>query len=110
MDADEKLHEVQLYIELCWLAEFWLIEDLHEECYRVSVSCLDSSRYLSVKIMQSAAIFTQWKLAEVAANYMAPLYHSLRNSGELDVLDDSLVEMVRSASVRLSQEGSRSSS
>ncbi|CAA2997550.1 BTB POZ domain-containing At1g04390 isoform X2 [Olea europaea subsp. europaea] len=110
MDADEKLHEVQLYIELCWLAEFWLIEDLHEECYRVSVSCLDSSRYLSVKIMQSAAIFTQWKLAEVAANYMAPLYHSLRNSGELDALDDSLVEMVRSASVRLSQEGSRSSS
>ncbi|KAL2473204.1 BTB/POZ domain-containing protein [Forsythia ovata] len=108
LDADEKLLEVQLYIELCWLAEFWFIEDLREECYRVSVSyCLDSSRYLSVKIIQTAAIFTQWKLAEVAANHMAPLYHSLRNSGELDALDDNLIEMVRSASVRLSQEGSR---
>lgn len=105
LDPEIKLGEVQTYIELCWLAEFWLIEDLHEECYRVVISCLDSfGHYLSPKIIQTAANFSQWRLAQVAAEYMAPSYHHLRNSGELDSLDGNLVEMVRTASVRLSQE------
>ncbi|KAL0443180.1 UNVERIFIED_CONTAM: BTB/POZ domain-containing protein [Sesamum latifolium] len=106
MDPEEKFREVQSYLELCWLAEFWLIEDLHEECYKVVISCLDSSRYLSTKIIQIAANFSLWKLAQVAAEYMAPSYHHLRYSGDLDALDSNLVEMVRAASVRLSQEGS----
>ncbi|KAI3456713.1 hypothetical protein Pfo_013376 [Paulownia fortunei] len=110
LDPEEKFREVQTYLELCWLAEFWLVEGLHEECYEVVVSCLDSSRYLSTKTIQIAANFSQWKLAQVAANYMAPSYHHLRNSGELDALDNNLVEMVRAASVRLSQEGSHHSS
>ncbi|KAK4398716.1 BTB/POZ domain-containing protein [Sesamum angolense] len=107
MDPEEKFREIQSYLELCWLAEFWLIEDLHEECYKVVISCLDSSRYLSTKIIQIAANFSLWKLAQVAAEYMAPSYHHLRYSGDLDALDSNLVEMVRAASVRLSQEGSR---
>ncbi|KAI8007189.1 BTB/POZ domain-containing protein [Camellia lanceoleosa] len=56
------------------------------------------------KILQIAANLSQWKLAE-AANYMAPSYHHLRNSGKLEELDEELVDMVRAASVRLSQEG-----
>lgn len=106
LEAEDKYREIHTYIELCWLAEFWLIEDLHEECYEVVVSCLDSSRDLSTKVIQTAANFSQWSLAQIAANYMAPLYHHLRNSGEFDALDNNLIEMVRAASVRLSQEGS----
>ncbi|KAH6778683.1 hypothetical protein C2S51_009995 [Perilla frutescens var. frutescens] len=108
LDPEIKLGEVQTYIELCWLAEYWIIEDLHEECYAVVISCLDSTRYLSTKIIQTAANFSQWRLAQVAAEYMAPSYHHLRDSGELDALDSNLVEMVRAASVRLSQERDQS--
>ncbi|KAG8386600.1 hypothetical protein BUALT_Bualt03G0165200 [Buddleja alternifolia] len=107
-EPEEKLQQVQSYLELCWLAEFWFVEDLHEECYNIVISCLDSSRYLSTKIIQIAADLSLWKVAQVAANYMAPSYHHLRNSGELDALDSNLVEMVRAASVRLSREGSLS--
>ncbi|XP_057765311.1 BTB/POZ domain-containing protein At1g04390 isoform X2 [Salvia miltiorrhiza] len=108
LDPEIKLGEVRTYIELCWLAEFWFIEDLNEECYKVVISCLDSSGYLSTKVIQTAANFSQWRLAQVAADHMAPSYHRLRNSGELDGLDSNLVEMVRAASVRLSQERDQS--
>lgn len=103
--VDQRLHELQPYVELCWLAEFWLLEDLHEQCFRVVVSGLETDRYLSVKLIQLAANFSQWKLAEIAATYMAPLYHQLRSCGDLDQLDESFIEMVRAASVQLSQEG-----
>ncbi|KAK9274579.1 hypothetical protein L1049_021828 [Liquidambar formosana] len=106
MDTEEKLHELQQYVELCWLAEFWFLEDVQQDCSKIIVSCLDSARHLSVKIIQVAANFSQWKLAEVAANYMAPLYRQLNDSGDLEGLDEELVDMVRAASVRLSQAGS----
>ena len=106
LDADDKLHELYPYVELCWLAEYWCLgDDLHEYCTRVVISSLDSARHLSIKVIQIAASLYQKKLAEVAANYMAPLYHQLRNSGELEALDEELADMVRSASVRLSQNG-----
>lgn len=106
LDPEEKLEEIQSYLELCWLAEFWFIEHLNEECYEIVVSCLNFSTNLPAKVIQVAADLSQWKLVQVAADRLAPLYHLLRNSGELDALDNNLVEMVRAASVRLSQEGS----
>lgn len=106
LDSDEKLHEMATYLELCWLAEFWLLEDLQEKCSRIVISCLDSSRYLSIKILRLAASLNQGKLTEVSAEYVAPLYHRLRTSGELEALDEELVDMVRAASVRLSQKDS----
>ena len=30
MDSEEKLRELKPYVELCWLAEFWLLEEVHE--------------------------------------------------------------------------------
>lgn len=105
MGTDEKLCKLQPYIELCWLADFWFLEDIKESCSNVICSCLDSARPLSIKIIQIAANYALWKLADVAANYMAPLYPQLRDSGELEALDDMLIDMVRAASVRLSQEG-----
>ncbi|KAK3033096.1 hypothetical protein RJ639_036455 [Escallonia herrerae] len=111
LDADEKLCELKPYIELCWLAKFWLIgNDLYEDCLRVVMSCLDSAKSLSVKVIQFAAGFSLWELAKVAANHMAPFYHHLRNSGELEELDEELIEMVRVASVRLLQESGHHSS
>ncbi|GLT81074.1 hypothetical protein SLA2020_524800 [Shorea laevis] len=104
MSAEERLHELQSYVELYWLAEFWILEDICDTCYRVIVSCLAADRQLSVKIIQIAAGLSLWKLAEVAADYMAPLYNRLRDSGILEEMDEVLIDLVRSASVRLSQE------
>ncbi|XP_073154231.1 BTB/POZ domain-containing protein At1g04390-like isoform X2 [Henckelia pumila] len=106
LDPEEKLEEIQSYLELCWLAEFWLIRYLYEECYDIVFSCLNLSTNLPAKVIQVAADLSQWKLVRVAADRLAPSYHLLRNSGELDALDNNLVEMVRAASVRLSREGS----
>lgn len=109
LDAKEKLSEMFPYVELCWLAEYWCLgDDLHEYCTRVVISHLDSTQGLSVKLIQIVASFHQKKLVEVVANYMAPLYNHLRKSGELDELDDELVDMIRTASVRLFQEGGHS--
>ena len=101
MDIKERLYELKPYVELYWLAEFWVLEDVQEACFRILVSCLDSDRQLAVEVIKLAASFSQWKLVEVAADYMAPLYHKLRDSGELEELDELLIDLVRDASVRL---------
>lgn len=103
LDISKKINELHPYIELCWLAEFWLLEGLHEQCFKVVVSAMETDVYLSVKVIQLAAHFSQWKLAEVAATSLAPLYNQLRSSGELDQVDEDFVEMARAASVQLSQ-------
>lgn len=105
LDPEKKLKQLEPYVELCWLAEFWLLEGLQDECSSILRYGLDSSRWLSVKILQIAANFSQWKLAEVAANYVASSYRKLCESGDLEELEEPLVEIVRAASVRLSQEG-----
>ncbi|KAL5736826.1 hypothetical protein ACOSQ2_031614 [Xanthoceras sorbifolium] len=105
MDTEEKIYELQPYVELCSLAELWLLEEVQDACFRVIVSCLNSARVLSLKIIQIAAKFSMWKLAEVAAEYLAPLFCKLRDSGDLEEMDEFLIDMVRAASVRLSQEG-----
>ncbi|GAV74880.1 BTB domain-containing protein [Cephalotus follicularis] len=105
MNAEEMLFHLKPYIELSWLAEYWFLNEFHDACYRVIISYLDSARQLSIHIIQIAAHFCQWKLAEVAANHMAPSFRQLQDSGALEVLDELLVDMVRAASVRLSQEG-----
>ncbi|XP_043702406.1 BTB/POZ domain-containing protein At1g04390 isoform X2 [Telopea speciosissima] len=105
MDLEPQLHELQPYIELCWLAEFWFLEDVQENCLSIVASCLESSRHLSFKVISVAARFSQWKIVEIAANCMAPLFPQLRDSGELEALDEELVDMVRAAYVRCSQVG-----
>lgn len=104
MDTQEKLHELQPYVELCWLAEFWFLEDVQEACSNMIVACLDSARQLCIKVIQLAANFSLRSLVDVAAILMAPSYRQLCDSGELEELDEELVDMVRAASVRFSQE------
>ncbi|KAL5543815.1 hypothetical protein UlMin_007599 [Ulmus minor] len=105
MGTEEKLNELKPYIELCWLAEFWMLEDVKDTCLDVIFSHLEPARQLLIKIIQIALDFSQWNLAEVAATHVAPFYCQLRDSGELEDLDEALVDMVRAASVRHSQEG-----
>ncbi|PON77194.1 Voltage dependent potassium channel [Parasponia andersonii] len=105
MGIEEKLHELQPYIELCWLADFWFMENVQEACSDVIASRLDSLRELSIKVIQIAASFSLWNLAELAATYVAPIYRQLCDSGELEDLDEVLVNMIRSASVQYSQKG-----
>ncbi|OMO65822.1 BTB/POZ-like protein [Corchorus capsularis] len=104
MDIKERLFELKAYIELYWLAEFWMMEDVQDTCFGVIERCLDSDRQLSVEVIKLASSFSLWKLAELAADYMAPLYNKLRDSGDLEELDEVLVELVRDASVRLSRQ------
>ncbi|EXC21326.1 BTB/POZ domain-containing protein [Morus notabilis] len=104
MNVEEKLHELQPYVELCWLTEFWCLENVQKACSDVIVSRLDSSGQLSVKIMQTAAHLSVEKLVEVAVICAAPFFRELWESGELGDLDEVLVDRIRFASVELSQE------
>uniref|UniRef100_A0A9I9CYQ0 At1g04390 ARM repeat domain-containing protein n=1 Tax=Cucumis melo TaxID=3656 RepID=A0A9I9CYQ0_CUCME len=104
MDDQEKMNELQSYVELCWLAEFWFLEDLQEVCLNLIVACLEIAHHLSVSVLQMAGDFSLWKLAEIAADFIAPLYSQLRNCGDLEALDERLLSMIRAASIRLSQE------
>ena len=83
MDIKKRLCELKHYVKLYWLAEFWIVEDVQEACFRILISCLDSNRQLAAEVIKLAASFSLGKLAEVAANYMAPLYHKLQDSDDL---------------------------
>ncbi|KAK4285741.1 hypothetical protein QN277_002396 [Acacia crassicarpa] len=105
MDDEQKLFSLESYVELYWLSEFWILEDVQEACWNVIVSCLDNAKQLSIKILKMAGDFSLWKLADVAATHLAPSYSQLRDSCELDDLDDALVHLICSASIQLSQNG-----
>ncbi|KAJ1430725.1 hypothetical protein SESBI_07554 [Sesbania bispinosa] len=108
MDDEEKLFNLQPYVELCWLAEFWIWENIQEACWNVIMSCLDSSKQLSIKIIKMAHELSLWKLVDIAANLIAPSYRQLLDSGELEEFDDALVHLICCASIRLNQEGENS--
>ncbi|CAI0555624.1 unnamed protein product [Linum tenue] len=104
MGTEEKLQAVQPYLELCWISDFWFLETVGDICYRVVVSHMeDSDASLSLKLLQLAANLSLWKLAEVAADRLALAYRQLCQSGDLELLDEGLAEMIRAASVRISQ-------
>ncbi|XP_034678091.1 BTB/POZ domain-containing protein At1g04390-like isoform X4 [Vitis riparia] len=107
MDERKKLKELQPYLELCWLADYWLLDDIQEHCSRVINSCLDSSGNLSLEVLQIAARLSLWKLAETAVNRLGPSYSRLRLTGEIEKLDKDLADMVRVASVRHSQDSTK---
>ncbi|XP_024959662.1 BTB/POZ domain-containing protein At1g04390 isoform X4 [Cynara cardunculus var. scolymus] len=102
LNEKEKFDEVIPYVELYCLSDSWLLEDLHKECSRVIAACLDSVN-MAIKIIQIAAVCFQWDLVDLAAKFIAPHYHRLRNSGDLLELHEELVDVIRVASVRLSQ-------
>ncbi|CAL0326427.1 unnamed protein product [Lupinus luteus] len=109
MTDEEKLFHLQPYLELSWLADYWICENMQEACWKVIMFCLDSTKQLSIKIIKMAYNLSLWKLVDIAANLIAPSYSQLRDSGELQEFDDVIVHLIYSASIRrLTQEGGNS--
>ncbi|KAJ4836223.1 hypothetical protein Tsubulata_025598 [Turnera subulata] len=110
MDTEERLRVLQPFLELCWLSEVWFLEEVYNISHRVVITGMDAERLLSIDVIKVAAEFSLWELAEVAANHLAPLYRQLCDSGALESLSEELMEMIRAASVQLSQGGIQGSS
>ncbi|KAL6603652.1 hypothetical protein ACP70R_044013 [Stipagrostis hirtigluma subsp. patula] len=106
--AEEQLSHLKPYVELSSLAEFWFLEGVKEECLEVVTSCLNSSTNASVEFISFAANQGQWELAEAAICSVAHLYPKLRNSGQLEQLDEDVHNMLRTEYVHFSQHGGRS--
>lgn len=103
-DAEQQLEDLKAYIELSSLAEQWFLEDVPDVCLSVVHEQLKLNLHLCPKIIQKAADYSQWAIVEEAAECMAPAYSRMRDKGELGELDDKLVDLVRVAHVRLSQD------
>lgn len=104
MTSEEKIRQLEPYMELSWLAEYWLLEDLQDACSTVVLLSLDSDREISLPILKIAVSLSQWKIAEIATHFAALSYRHLRESGKFDGTNEAIVEMVRVASVRHSQQ------
>ncbi|XP_028554848.1 BTB/POZ domain-containing protein At1g04390 isoform X2 [Dendrobium catenatum] len=105
MTTNQQLHELQSYVELSWLAEFWLLEEVREEALNVVLSCLELNQKLSMEIINFALELHQWRIVEAAAKNIAPLYPKMRDSGDLENFSEEAVDLLRSEYVRRSQKG-----
>ncbi|KAJ9672925.1 hypothetical protein PVL29_026258 [Vitis rotundifolia] len=82
MDEREKPRELQLYLELCLLADYLLLDDdIQEHCSSSPCGSCPGT----------------------AVNCLAPSYSHLCLTGEIEKLDEELVDMVHAASVQHSQ-------
>ncbi|KAL6873785.1 hypothetical protein ACP4OV_013867 [Aristida adscensionis] len=108
LSAAEQLSHLKPYVELSSLAEFWFLEGVKEECLEAVASCLNSSTNACVQFIGFAANLGQWELAEAAISSVAHLYPKLRDSGQLEQLDEDVHNMLRTEYVHYSQQGGRS--
>ncbi|XP_015694341.1 BTB/POZ domain-containing protein At1g04390 [Oryza brachyantha] len=109
LNSEEQLSQLRPYAELSSLAEFWFLEGVKEESLAVVTSCLSStSTAAAVELVGFAAQLEQWEMVEAAVGSVAHLYPKLRDSGQLEQLDDDLLDMLRTEYVRYSQHGGRS--
>ncbi|KAF8687337.1 hypothetical protein HU200_043020 [Digitaria exilis] len=103
MSSEEQLSHLKAYAELSSLAEFWFLEGVKEESLDVVTSCLNSSTNASVEFISFAANLGQWELVEATIGSVAHLYPRLRDSGQLERLDEDVLNMLRTEYVRYSQ-------
>uniref|UniRef100_A0A0A9CG64 BTB domain-containing protein n=1 Tax=Arundo donax TaxID=35708 RepID=A0A0A9CG64_ARUDO len=108
LSAEEQLSHLRPYAELSSLSEFWFLEGVQEESLEVVTSCLNSSTSASVEFISFAANLGQWELVEAAISSVAHLYPKLRDSGQLEQLDEDVLNLVRAEYVRYSQHSGRS--
>ncbi|KAM0886798.1 hypothetical protein ACQ4PT_029470 [Festuca glaucescens] len=94
--------------QLSSLSEFWFMEGVKEDSLDAVTSCLSSSTdAAAVKFVAFAAGLGQWDMVEAGIRSVAHLYPRLRDSGQLERLDDELLNMLRTEYVRYSQHGAR---
>jgi len=55
MDAKQQFLELQAYVELASLAEFWLLEEVGNKSLDMIVSCLDADQKTSAHVINCAA-------------------------------------------------------
>ncbi|TKW23178.1 hypothetical protein SEVIR_4G276500v4 [Setaria viridis] len=103
MSAEEQLSRLKPYAELSSLAEFWFLEGVKEESLEVVASCLNSSTNASLDTISFAANLGQWELVDAAIGSVAHLYPRLRDSGQLEQLDEDVLNMLRAEYVRYLQ-------
>ncbi|XP_020270320.1 BTB/POZ domain-containing protein At1g04390 isoform X2 [Asparagus officinalis] len=106
MDKNQQLLQLQAYVELSSLAEFWLLEEVGDESLDIIFSCLEADQKISADIIHYAAKLSQWKIVEVGVSSIAHLYPKMRHAGDLEKLSEEVVEMLRTEYVRYSQKGS----
>uniref|UniRef100_A0A0E0Q1J6 BTB domain-containing protein n=1 Tax=Oryza rufipogon TaxID=4529 RepID=A0A0E0Q1J6_ORYRU len=96
LNSEEQLSQLRPYAELSSLSEFWFLEGVKEESLSVVTSCLSStSTAASVEFVVFAAQLGQWEMVEAAVGSVAHLYPKLRDSGQLEQLDDDVLNMLR---------------
>ncbi|XP_018681252.2 BTB/POZ domain-containing protein At1g04390-like isoform X2 [Musa acuminata AAA Group] len=105
LDPEWQLRELQVYVELSSLAEFWCLEEVEEQSFKVVVSCINSQQKSSLELIRFAASLNQWKIVTVGVSSIASIYPKLRDGGELEDLDEELVDMLRAKYVCYCQHG-----
>jgi hypothetical protein len=103
MSAEEQLSHLKAYAELSSLAEFWLLEGVKEESLEVVASCMNSSTTASLELISFAANLGQCELVDAAVRSVAHLYPRLRDSGQLEQLDEDVLNVLRAEYVRYLQ-------
>ncbi|KAH6556300.1 hypothetical protein KP509_1Z189000 [Ceratopteris richardii] len=98
----DQLKYLHNYVELAGLAELWLLEDLKNQCGSVILDFLQKNMHLGPDVMKHASLNQQWWLVEMVTRCIANDYPLMRESGQLDILDDYLVDKIRAAHVRIS--------
>lgn len=101
-NRSEQIKYLKSYVELAQLAEQWLLEDLKEHCLTVVQSQLKNNVHLAPEIMSFASSCEQWAFAEAAAECISSDYPRMRDSGELDALEEYLIDAIRAAHVNMS--------
>ncbi|XP_020523918.1 BTB/POZ domain-containing protein At1g04390 isoform X1 [Amborella trichopoda] len=104
MNPELQFSELHVFVELFELAEMWFLEDLKEKSLCVLRSHMKGNWRLCVNIIKIAAERSQWPIVGLAVDYIAPMYPSLRDQGELEVLSDKLQNTIGAAHAQLSLE------
>lgn len=108
LGSDAQLSHLSSYVELSSLAEFWFLEGVKEKSLEIVTSCLNSNTDAVVDVIAFAASLGQWEMVEASTRSVAHLFPRLRDSGQLEELDDDVIDLLRTEYVRHSQHGGRS--
>jgi hypothetical protein len=109
MSTQEQSSHLKPYVELSSLAEFWFLEGVKENSLEAVTACLNTGTKASVEFISFASSLGQWELVEAGISSVAHLYPKLRDSGQLEQLDEEVHDMLRREYVRYSQHGGRNS-
>lgn len=104
MDGEQQLSELQAYVELASLADYWLMNGFQEECLDAIIPLLNVDHQIVLKTIAIAAGLNQRKILEVAISSIASLFPKLRDAGDLESFDEVIVDIFRDKYLRESHD------